>query len=169
MEEWRVIQDYPAYEVSNTGFVRSIRSHNILKPQEAKGGAWFVKLGGTNGTTSKTLKTLVAEAFVPRPEHHDIEIFDTPIQCVMNTADVRAEKIMWRPRWFAIKFRRDLNHPPHYCEIPVQNLNTGNQHASIFTASLYDGVLMEAIYRSCLEGRKVFPEGHMYEFLRLGV
>jgi len=168
-EEWRVIMDYPNYEVSNTGFVRRVGTNRRLSPKKAQGGAWFVKLSIDGEHVSKTLKTLVAEAFVPVPKHYQGEAFDTPIQCVLNTDEVRADKIMWRPRWFAIKFRRDLKPSvhPNYWDIPVRNINTGNEHASILTASLHDGVIMEHVYRSCLEGSRVFPEWHRYEFIQL--
>jgi len=165
-EEWRTIESFPHYEVSNTGYVRRIGESKNLSPKMAKGGAWFVKISRGGGAFSKSVKTLVAEAFVPKPEDY-AGTFDTPVQLTINTNEIRADKIVWRPRWFAVKFRRDLNPntQPHYSHVPVVNRNTGVQHASILTASLHDGVLMEEVYRSCLEGRKVFPHAHRYEFL----
>jgi hypothetical protein len=166
-EEWKTIRDYPAYEVSNMGFVRRIGSNRVLQPKKAKGNSWFVKLSIDGDQVSKTIKILVAEAFVPKPQHYQGELFDTPVQRVMNTDDLRAEKIVWRPRWFAVKFRRDLRPSahPYYFDVPVRNINTGKRHASILTASLEDCVLMEDVYRSCLEERRVFPEWHRYEFI----
>lgn len=164
-EEWRIVKDFPKYEVSNFGHVRKIGKTTPLSPKKAKGDAWFVKLSRDGIPYSKTLKTLVSEAFVPKPEGHDPNVFDTPVLCALTTDDVRADKIVWRPRWFAIKYRRMINDLPYYWDMAVLNLNTGNQHASILTASLRDGVLMSDIYRSAGEGRTTFPHGYRYDFM----
>ena len=166
-EEWRKVKGFPLYEVSNTGSVRRIGNSWPLSPKMAKGGAWFVKLSMGGPPISKTIKSLVAEAFVPRPEGCDPELWDTPVQLVVDTDVIRADKIVWRPRWFAIQFRRQINECDtlHYWDQPVMNLNTGNQHASILTASLHDGTLMKDIYRSAGEGRATFPDGYRYDFL----
>jgi mannose-6-phosphate isomerase-like protein (cupin superfamily) len=164
-EEWRNVKGFPHYEVSNFGNVRRIGNIENLVPKKAKGNAWFVKLSHGGVNTSKTLKTLVAEAFVEKPVNYIGDLFDTPIQLVLNTDEVRADKIQWRPRWFAIKYRRELNDPPYYYDVPVMNIDTGNQHASILTAALHDGVLMSDIHRSATEGRKVFPTHHRYDFM----
>jgi hypothetical protein len=107
----------------------------------------------------------VAEAFVAKPEGYDPDIFDTPIQCTINTDNVRADNILWRPRWFAVTYRKQFRDLPLYWEMPVMNLDTGAEHASILTAALRDGVLMRDIYRSAGEGGMVFPTLHRYEFL----
>ena len=166
-EQWKQIEDYPRYEVSTLGNVRQIGKDSNLSSQMAKGGAWFVKLASADGITSKSIKVLVAEAFVPKPEGHDPDIFDTAVQLVVNTKDVRASKIVWRPRWFAIQFRRQIGEAQHTgkWDMPVMNLDTGSQHASILTAALHDGVLLKDIYRSAGQGRTTFPEGHRYEFM----
>ena len=71
IQEWKVIQDFPNYEVSNLGQVRNIVTGRILKP--------YVNLGGGKGyykvrLTSEPYQTkqffvhrLVAEAFIPNP------------------------------------------------------------------------------------------------------
>lgn len=166
-EEWKKVKGFPLYEVSNLGNVRRIGNTWNLSPKVANGNTLFVKLSMGDSSISKSVKTLVAEAFVPKPEGVDSEIFDTPIQCVLNTEEIRADKIMWRPRWFAIQFRRQLNESDlvSYWDLPVMNVNTGDQHASILTAALREGLLMKDIFRSAGEGRTVFPTGHRYIFL----
>jgi NUMOD4 motif len=167
MEEWwKTIEGFSNYEVSNYGYVRRKGKDKYMSPHKAKGGTLFVNLSRHGLAHSKSIKVLVAEAFVPREPNQDPEIFDTPIQCSISTDNVRADNLKWRPLWFALKFRRQLNDTPYYCAIPVVNLSTGDEHASILTAALHEGVLMQDIYRSALEGRKVPPTGHIYEFIR---
>lgn len=166
-ETWKCIKEFPRYEVSNMGSVRRIGKTTPLVAQKAKGGAWFVKLTTDSGVTSKSIKGLVAEAFVPKPDAFDPEIFNTPIQLTMSTDVIRADKIVWRPLWHAVQYRRQF-HPnlyPLYYEMPVMNLMTRNQHASILSAAIHDGVLMKDIYRSAGQGKPVFPDGYRYEFM----
>lgn len=68
MEEWRVINDYPNYSVSNLGNVMNTTTNRMLKPT-LKGGYHNVSL--TNDESKKNFKVhrLVAMAFIPNPEN----------------------------------------------------------------------------------------------------
>lgn len=82
IQEWKVIQDFPNYEVSNLGQVRNIVTGRVLKP--------YVNLGGGKGyykvrLTSKPRQSkqffvhrLVAEAFIPKEkeEYTDVNHID---------------------------------------------------------------------------------------------
>ena len=82
IQEWKVIQDFPNYEVSNLGQVRNIVTGRMLKP--------YVNLGGGKGyykvrLTSEPYQTkqffvhrLVAEAFIPKEkeEYTDVNHID---------------------------------------------------------------------------------------------
>lgn len=82
IQEWKVIKDFPNYEVSNLGQVRNIKTGRTLKP--------YVNLGGGKGyykvrLTSAPYQTkqffvhrLVAEAFIPKEkeEYTDVNHID---------------------------------------------------------------------------------------------
>lgn len=69
MEEWRSIDSYPNYDVSNCGRVRNSKTGRVLKPGRHKQGyslVWLSKAGKTKG---RSVHSLVANAFIPNPEN----------------------------------------------------------------------------------------------------
>jgi hypothetical protein len=83
MEEWRDIEGYAGYQVSNQGQVRSLDrvvqtlrgpwryKGKVLKPGTDNAGCLDVVLG--RGSNTKTVHSLVAKAFLgPYPDGHEI-------------------------------------------------------------------------------------------------
>ena len=62
-EEWRIINDYLEYEVSNLGQVR--RNGKVLKPRIDTRGYYVVSLWKQNQGKTKSIHRLVAETFLP--------------------------------------------------------------------------------------------------------
>lgn len=76
-EEWRPIEGFPRYEISNKGRVKSFtnpRKPKILRPHQLKNGYLMVHLAkgeewGSNETECVRIHKLVADAFVPNPQN----------------------------------------------------------------------------------------------------
>ena len=71
MEEWRIIDINPDYQVSNTGLVRSIK-HNrvkVLRPSLNNRGYWRVTLTANGIQTYHAVHRLIATAFIPNPDN----------------------------------------------------------------------------------------------------
>ena len=68
MEEWRVITEFPNYDVSNLGNIRNNKTNKLLKPC-IKGGYSNISL--KNGPIKKSFKIhrVVALSFIPNPEN----------------------------------------------------------------------------------------------------
>lgn len=82
MEIWKDIQDYPNYQISNFGNVKSKerytkaknneiihRKDKMLKTQTDTKGYKYVRLYNSNGFKVKKVHRLVAEYFIPNPEN----------------------------------------------------------------------------------------------------
>ena len=67
-EIWKVIEDYPMYEVSNLGEVRKISSGKLLPQFLDSKGYPSVNLNNGNKTTLKVVHRFVAQAYIPNPK-----------------------------------------------------------------------------------------------------
>lgn len=68
MEQWKIINGFEGYEVSNQGNVRNVMTNRILKNRDHKCGYLQVVLYKDRKQKVKYVHRLVAEAFVPNPE-----------------------------------------------------------------------------------------------------
>lgn len=62
-EVWKVIEEYPKYQISNFGNVKGALGR-VLKGRPAKSGHLAVQISGGN----KEIHRLIARAFLPNPE-----------------------------------------------------------------------------------------------------
>ena len=69
-EIWKPVKDYPNYQISNLGRVKSLKfgKVKILKPRLTKDGYVKVHLSYKDKDQSPTIHRLVALAFIPIPE-----------------------------------------------------------------------------------------------------
>lgn len=67
VEEYRIIKDFPNYEVSNFGNVRNVQTGNILKYGSCYGGYYCVKLYKDGNKFMKKVHRLIATSFIQNP------------------------------------------------------------------------------------------------------
>jgi hypothetical protein len=68
MEEWKEVEGYTSYMVSNTGIVKEKQTGRVM-PQTINGGFWCTNLISDYGKSSLCkVHRLVAIAFIPNPE-----------------------------------------------------------------------------------------------------
>lgn len=76
MEEWKLLERIPHYEVSNKGNVRSLRfnKQKLLKPSETKDGYLLVCLSYNNKKYTSYIHRLVAEVFLDPPASNQLVV-----------------------------------------------------------------------------------------------
>lgn len=69
-EKWKQINDFPGYQVSSFGRVRSFKSKNmrVLKPDKVGHGYLLIRLFKNGVSYSKYVHRLVAEEFIDNPK-----------------------------------------------------------------------------------------------------
>lgn len=86
-EEWRPIQGCPNYTVSNKGRVKNARHNRLLKQNFDKDGYCQV---GFNANASHRVHRLIAEAFIPNPQHLPV-----PDHIDMDKTNNNIENLRW--------------------------------------------------------------------------
>jgi hypothetical protein len=121
-EHWSSIELFPDYSVSDRGRIRTDKSGRILALSENQFGLVQVGLMRDGVQHHRSIPLLVAKAFLP----YVAGPFDTPINLDGDRHNNAVENLLWRPRWFAIRYNQQFRHPfPQRIEAPVVDLKTG--------------------------------------------
>lgn len=159
-EVWALIPGFPDYEVSNYGRVRNIRFESFLRPSMSNSRTLKVGLVRDRIQTTRSLKHIVAEIFVEGKD----AIFDTPIQLNGEVTDVCAWNLLWRPRWFAVRYSRQFTMAPKNAFAgPIRDVDTRQRFERAIDAAIYTGLLVEDIWRSIWYQHPVFPTKQRFE------
>lgn len=104
LEQWKPIESFPGYEVSDEGRIRSEHSNRCLGIYDNGHGVLQVVLRRDGSNHARAVHRLVAHAFLdPAPDETVVPIF-----LDRDRTNCRADNLEWRPRWFATKLTRQL-------------------------------------------------------------
>jgi hypothetical protein len=158
-EVWATISDVPGYSVSNHGDVMNNKTETLIKPQLTPQGIVYVPLYADSKTITRSVKVLVAKAFVAG----ETDIFGTPINLDGDKTNNRVDNIVWRPLWFAVKYSRQFLHPYIHAEVgPVYDIATQDRYETVYEVAVTNGLLFREVYRSCFSSTRVFPTGQTF-------
>lgn len=164
MEEvWTVISGFPEYKISSYGQIINLDNGKAIRHSHTAQGARKVglSLGGVQYTRS--VKVLVAEAFVSGRS----EDFDTPIQLDGNQDNVWANNLMWRPRWFAWKYARQFHNIDDFRDRGrILDIESGEVYHDIVELVTTQGLLLTDVWRSIRSKKPIFPTGQVFEVTR---
>ena len=157
-EVWKIIKDFPNYDVSNFGNIANKHSDNILEQSTTKQGALKIGLVKNGKQLTRSVKVIVAETFVQGKN----EIFNTPILLDGNQLNCYASNILWRPRWYAWNYSFQFNDvPDFYFDGPVLELNCDGiillAYNNVYEAAVKNGLLFHEVWKSIHTKKEVFP------------
>lgn len=164
MEKWREIDDFPGYSVSHLGHVRNDDTGRTMTLTVNQQGIVMVGLSRDHEQYKRSVTLLVANAFLEIPANDN---FDTPIQLDGDRMNNHVDNLMWRPRWFAIRYHQQFKDPKRQgFTVPVVNLADGIVYKDAMEASVEFGLLANDLTRAIVNRTYVFPtyqEFRLYE------
>jgi hypothetical protein len=163
-EQWITIYEFSDYSVSNYGRVRSDKTGRILSLSQTQFGLVNVGMMRNGVQYHRSVPLLVARAFLPiRPGP-----FDTPINLDGDRYNNRVDNLIWRPRWFAIKYNRQFRYPYHNpITTSIVDVKSGEVSLDSFECAKRYGLLEEEVVISVLNRTYVWPTYQEFAPLRV--
>lgn len=163
MEQWASLETlgFPGYEVGSLGEVRNERTERVLKLSPNQFGVVRIGLMRRDESRQVTLPLcrLVATMFVPGKSAS----FNTPINLNGDRDNCTAENLMWRPRWFAVKFFKQFDEfPEPQWRSAIYDVETSKEYADSREASCVNGLLETDVVLSVVNGSPCFPTWQIF-------
>lgn len=154
--QWHELEEFPDYAVSEQGDIANIKTG--MPRKLSINGQGIVKITLYNEQkqlVTRSVARMVAEAFVQRP---DLDAFDTPIHMDGELTNCRADNLVWRPRWFAIKYHKQFRNAEFHAARGVFiDLDTEEVYDSIKDICVRNGVFWQDVIKCVTEETFVFP------------
>ncbi len=158
--EWKPIQEFPNYLISNYGDI--VNAHSGRWMAQSKTLQGVPKVGLIKGTRqyTRSVSVLVAETFVRGRD----TLCDTPIRLDGDRTNNRADNLVWRPRWFAWEYTHQFSSIDQNAHIgPIRDPETGRRYLDVYEAAIINGLLFKDIRRSIVVGDPCFPTYQRFE------
>lgn len=153
-EHWLPIEHFPGYSVSDHGRIRRDDWDRILVIYENQSGLLQVGMMKDGKQKHRSVPLLVASAFILQ---HG-EAFDTPINLDGNRHNNHIHNLVWRPRWFAIKYNQQFRYPNlNSIKQPIKDLKTSEISENSFECAKRYGLLETDVVFSILNRTYVWP------------
>jgi NUMOD4 motif len=153
-EQWVPIDFFPDYSVSDWGRVRTDKTGRILSLNQNQYGVVNVGLMRDGLQQHRSVPLLVAKAFLP----YVAGPFDTPINLDGDRTNNHVENLVWRPRWFAIRYNQQFRHPyENPIDAPIVDLKSGDVSDNSLDCAMRYGLLEADLVFSILNRTYVWP------------
>lgn len=162
LTEWQQIRFFPGYSVSDTGFVRNDDSGRVMSMLVNQSGVVNVGLTKNKIQYKRAVALLVAQAFLVPPRQ---ESFDTPINLDGDRTNNNAENLVWRPKWFAVKYFRQFKDSISSPPMAVEEINTSEKFSTSWEAATAYGLLDRDIRVSVVARTEVWPTYQRFRLL----
>lgn len=162
MENWSEVPHFTNYWVSNQGRIwnRETDHYPNIRPNQL--GIAYVGLRKAGISYNRAVAPLVANGFVENPYPPP---FDTPINLDGDRMNNAADNLLWRPRWFAVKYHRQFNFTPAGVRGPIQEVVTEEVFETSWDAATRFGLLDRDILIAIRNREYVWPTYHIFRRL----
>ena len=154
MEQCIAIHEFPDYSVSDWGRVRNVNTGRVLV--QVRNNQGVVNVGMMRGGIQqrRSVALLVARHFL---DPHPSSRFNTPIHLDGERMNNRADNLLWRPRWFAIKYGQQFENDQRGFRVPVVDMDSGEEFPTSWEAATKFGLIDRDIWISAMNNTPVWP------------
>lgn len=163
MQEWVEISEFPGYSVSYEGRVRNDHTGRMMAILVNQAGVAHVGLQKDGEQYRRGVARLVAIAFLDPPHP---ETFDTPINLDGDRTNCHYDNLMWRPKWFAVKYHQQFSNTRRGILVPIREIRTGQQFHNSWEAATQFGLLDREILLSVQNLTYVWPTYQQFEIIQ---
>lgn len=157
---WVPVLGFPGYSINPFGQVSRDSTGRLLVPRYNQTGVPYVGLMRNWQQCIRSLPRLVAHTFLSRPT----EIFDTPIQIDGDPRNCHVENLMWRPRWYAILYKKQFEERyENPINQPIHAINEGEKFKNSLQAACRYGLLEREVVLSILNRTPAWPTYQYFE------
>lgn len=144
-ERWVELDEFPDYAVSESGEIANIKTGMPRRTSVNQQGIVKISLYKGRELHTRSVALLVAEAFCEGKD----PVFDTPIHLDGDRQNCHASNLMWKPRWFAVKYHRQFMEDAfYYADTPVVEKRSGVKYDSVKDACTTLGLYYDHVYQS---------------------
>lgn len=164
-EDWYPVSGFSGYSVNPLGQVVRDSTGRLLVPRFNEYGVPYVGLMRDWQQNIRSLPRLVARTFLPPPS----EIFDTPIQLDGDFSNCRVDNLMWRPRWYAVRYKNQFRKEryEHPIEEPIRAVNENEIFPNSLAAACRYGLLEREVVLSVLNRTPTWPTYQYFELVTM--
>lgn len=160
IERWRPIPESESYAISDHGRVKFTKTNRIKAISLNQQGIPNVNLYYDGVQHRRSVALLVAEAFLKK---HSNPRFNTPVNLDGNRKNNHYSNLVWRPRWFAIKYHAQFHNGKRGYNVPVREIRSGEVFPTSWDAAMRYGLIDRDIMVATMNRTTVFPDGYMFE------
>lgn len=161
-EEWRIIEEFPDYEISDYGNIRNLRFNRPKQSSINNRGMVVTCLSSKGKHYTRSIAILVATAFLGEPDN-DYE--DSVINLDGDKHNCRFDNLAWRTRHFAVRYNRERMIDPYpEWNKPFKMIETNERFFNPREPAIKYGLLESSITISLFIGSPVFPGNYSFSF-----
>ena len=164
IDNWRPVEGFPGYSVNPLGQVCRDSTGRLLVPRFNQYGVPYVGLMRGWQQCIRSLPRMVARAFLSEPS----DIFDTPIQLDGDPANCNVDNLMWRPRWYAIQYKRQFRERyDNPINTPIRSVADGETFSNSLEAACRYGLLEREVVLSVVNRTPAWPTYQYFELVEM--
>lgn len=157
---YNTIPSAPDYEIDQYGNLRNRRTGTEINARMNAQGFLMSNLKVDDKYKTRSIALLVAEAHLDEDERSPA--FDSVIHLDGDRTNCSIDNLMWRPRWFVIRYHKQFNYPPIRSHVYL--VDTDEYFMDLREPSMKYGILERDIQTSLVNGNPVWPVSYEFRY-----